>query len=80
MGMMFVFAIMQDYGIGRWAGFRQRLSYDCIYDYCIREKIELVYARCFMNANPWLIHFESESRSIVSPQALCSDGCNRYFL
>ena len=54
--------VLQDYGIGRWAGFRQRLSYDCIYDYCIREKIELVYARCFMNANPWLIHFFKKLR------------------
>ena len=54
--------VIQDYGIGRWAGFRQRLSYDCIYDYCIREKIELVYARCFMNANPWLIHFFKKLR------------------
>ncbi len=49
--------VIQDYGTGKLAGFRQRFSYDCIYDYCIREKIELVYARCFMNANPWLIHF-----------------------
>ena len=35
----------------------QRISYSCIYDYCIREKIEFVYARCFQNANPWLISF-----------------------
>lgn len=49
--------MIQDYGMGKWAGLRQRLSYDCIYDYCICEKIELIYARCFMNANPWLIYF-----------------------
>ena len=49
--------VLQDYGIGKWAGLRQRISYTCIYNYCIREKIEFVYARCFMNANPWLIHF-----------------------
>jgi glycosyltransferase involved in cell wall biosynthesis len=47
--------ILQDYGTGIMAGLRQRIGYDCIYDYCIREKIELVYARCFQNANPWLI-------------------------
>ena len=54
--------VIQDYGMGKWAGLRQRLSYDRVYDYCIREKIELVYARCFMNANPWLIHFFKKIR------------------
>lgn len=49
--------VIADYGTGMLAGLRQRLSYDCIYKYCIREKIEFVYARCFQNANPWLIHF-----------------------
>ena len=49
--------VIQDYGMGKLAGLRQRLSYNCIFDYCIREKIELVYARCFQNANPWLICF-----------------------
>ena len=49
--------IIQDYGKGALAGFRQRIAYNCIYDYCIREKIEFVYARCFQNANPWLISF-----------------------
>jgi glycosyltransferase involved in cell wall biosynthesis len=49
--------VIKDYGMGKWAGLRQRLSYDCVYDYCLREKIEIVYARCFMNANPWLVHF-----------------------
>ena len=48
---------LKDYGKGSWAGLRQRTSYQCVYDYCISEKIELVYARCFMNATPWLIHF-----------------------
>ena len=49
--------VMKDYGKGLVAGLRQRLDYSCIYDYCIREKIEFVYARCFHNANPWLISF-----------------------
>lgn len=46
--------ILQDYGTGRIAAIRQRIDYRCIYDYCIREKIEFVYARSFMNASPWL--------------------------
>ena len=49
--------VIQDYGIGKWAGLRQRLNYKCIYDYCIQEGIQFVYARCFQNANPWLISF-----------------------
>ena len=49
--------VIMDYGKGKWAGIRQRLDYQCIYDYCVNEKIEFVYARCFQNANPWLIRF-----------------------
>ena len=49
--------IIADYGTGWFAGLRQRISYGCVYDYCINEGIEFVYARCFQNANPWLIRF-----------------------
>lgn len=49
--------VLQDYGASKWAGIRQRMDYDCIYRYCVREGIEFVYARCFQNANPWLIRF-----------------------
>ena len=49
--------IIKDYGTGKWAGIRQRTDYDCVYDYCFREGIQLVYARCFQNANPWLVQF-----------------------
>ena len=47
--------IIKDYGKGQWAGLWQRMDYGALFDYCVREKIELVYARCFQNANPWLI-------------------------
>ncbi len=50
-------SVIRDYGMGKWAGLKQRLDYNPIYDYCVREKIEFVYARCFQNANPWLIGF-----------------------
>ena len=46
--------ILKDYGRNKLAAVRQYMSYGCIYDYCIREKIDFVYARSFMNANPWL--------------------------
>lgn len=38
------------------------MDYGCIYDYCVHEGIEFVYARCFQNANPWLIRFFKKLR------------------
>lgn len=49
--------VIKDYGTGSLAALHQRVDYGCIYDYCRREGIEFVYARCFQNANPWLIRF-----------------------
>lgn len=49
--------VLKDYGTGSLAAIRQRLDYNCIYDYCVCEGIEFIYARCFQNANPWLIRF-----------------------
>ena len=49
--------VIKDYGTGKFAAIRQRLDFDCIYDYCIREDIEFVYARCFQNASPFLFRF-----------------------
>ncbi len=47
--------VIMNYGKGRWATIRQRMEYGCIYDYCIQNKIQLVYVRCFMNASPFNI-------------------------
>lgn len=49
--------VLADYGTGLMAGLRQRMEYDRLFDYCQLNGIELVYARCFQNANPWLIRF-----------------------
>lgn len=49
-------SVLKDYGTGRIAALLQRIDYSCIYDYCVHEHIEFVYARSFMNANPWLVH------------------------
>ena len=49
--------VLKDYGTGAMAGLRQRMDYNCIFDYCVNEGIEFVYARCFQNANPCLIRF-----------------------
>ncbi len=54
--------VIQDYGKGFIAALRQRVGYDCIFDYCVREGIQFVYARCFQNANPWLIRFFKKLR------------------
>ena len=54
--------IIKDYGLGAWAAICQRIDYSCIYDYCVREGIEFIYARCFQNANPWLISFFKKLR------------------
>ena len=55
--------VIQDYGKGRLAAVRQRIDYRCVYDYCLREGIEFVYARSFHNANPFLIRFFRRLRS-----------------
>ena len=54
--------VIKDYGKGTMAALRQRMDYGCILDYCVNEGIEFVYARCFQNANPWLIHFFKKLR------------------
>ena len=54
--------VLKDYGKGKLAGVRQRFDYDCIYDYCVKKGIQFIYARCFMNANPWLILFFKKTR------------------
>lgn len=47
--------VICNYGRGKWGAIRQRMGYNCIYDYCVNHEVELVYSRHFMNANPWLV-------------------------
>ena len=47
--------VIKDYGKGVLAGFLQRIDFGCIYEYCKKYEIQFVYARCFQNANPFLI-------------------------
>lgn len=54
--------VIKDYGTGKWAAIRQRMDYDGVYDYCVREGIQFIYARCFMNANPFLVRFFKKIR------------------
>lgn len=55
--------VIKDYGMGSLAGIRQRIDFQCIFDYCIREKIDLIYARSFQNANPFLVRFFKKIRN-----------------
>ncbi len=43
--------VLQDYGCGRWAAFKQRFSFKKLTDYVIKNGFEFVYARSFHNAN-----------------------------
>jgi glycosyltransferase involved in cell wall biosynthesis len=49
--------VIKDYGTGAFAGLRQRIDFDCVFDYCKENGIQFVYARCFQNASPFLIRF-----------------------
>ena len=56
--------VIKDYGTGSLAGLRQRIDFDCIYDYCKENGIQFVYARCFQNASPFLIRFFKKLKKI----------------
>lgn len=54
--------VIKDYGKGVLAGIWQRMDYSPIFDYCIKNGIQFVYARCFQNASPFLIYFFKKLR------------------
>ncbi len=56
--------VIKDYGKGMIAGLRQRIDFDCIYDYCKSNGIQFIYARCFQNASPFLIRFFNKIRKL----------------
>lgn len=56
--------VLKDYGKGMLAGLYQRIDYSCIYAYCKHNDIQFVYARCFQNANPFLIRFFKKIKSL----------------
>lgn len=47
--------IIEDYGTGKPAAAKRRVSYQCIYRYAITHQVELIYVRSFHNANPFTI-------------------------
>lgn len=56
--------VIKDYGKGVLAGICQRMDYSPIYDYCMKNGIQFVYARCFQNASPFLINFFKKLRKL----------------
>lgn len=56
--------VIKDYGKSVFAGLRQRIDFECIYDYCIFNDIQFIYARCFQNASPFLIRFFKKIRKL----------------
>ena len=56
--------VIKDYGTSFMAGLRQRMDYGPVYDYCKQNGIQFVYARCFQNANPFLIRFFKKLRKL----------------
>ena len=56
--------VIKDYGKGVLAGFLQRIDFGCIYEYCKKYEIQFVYARCFQNANPFLIRLFKKLRKL----------------
>lgn len=48
--------VLEDFGSGKLAALKKRISYDTIFDYCIQTGIEAAYVRSFHNANPWTIN------------------------
>ena len=55
--------VIADYGTGMMAGICQRLDFAAVYQYCLTQHIELVYARCFQNASPVLVRFFKKLRT-----------------
>ena len=47
---------LKNYGHRRIASIKNKFLFGCIYDFCEEKKIELVYARSYINASPALIH------------------------
>ncbi len=41
--------IIEDYGTGKWAAVRKRISYDGIYRYAVAQEVNMIYVRSFQS-------------------------------
>ena len=51
--------IIEDYGTGKWAAVRKRISYDGIYRYAVAQEVNMIYVR-----------FVSQCQSVYGPPVL----------
>ena len=66
--------IIEDYGTGKWAAVRKRISYDGIYRYAVAQKVNMIYVRSFHNANPFTIRlFYRLQKAGIKRQTLPQD-------
>lgn len=56
--------VLSDFGKGKWAAFRKRISYGSVVDYVRKNKIEMAFVRSFHNANPFTIHLFQSMRNL----------------
>lgn len=56
--------VISDFGNGKLAPLRKRCSYGDVYNYCVTNCIQFVYARSFQNANPWTIRLFSRLKKV----------------
>lgn len=47
---------LDNFGKGKFASLKKICNYNSIFDFCVRENIDLIYSRSFHNANPFTIH------------------------
>ena len=47
--------VIEDYGMGKWAAVRKRISYGSIYRYAVSQGVDMIYVRSFHNANPFTV-------------------------
>lgn len=47
--------IIEDYGTGKWAAIKRKISYDSTYLFAVKQQIDVVYVRSFNNANPFTV-------------------------
>lgn len=52
--------IVQNFGCSKWASIKHHYVYNCVIKYCRDNKIDMVYARSYMNASPGVIHLFKE--------------------
>lgn len=62
--------VLQDFGNGKLAPILKRICYDKVYEYCLLNGIQAVYARSFHNANPFTVRLFKKLRKAGIPSVM----------